>query len=633
MISTQHSIEPIVVLFLLFLLPHSNAATLFSDGAENGTTQAIDGTQASYSLIQTDNVGYGNYAFHLANPDFEDSWFELDETFSVAPDTKLFFLSQLTAATEYQIATVQVSLDSGNSWPFDVYSQAGNGFPGEATFSLREIKLSPFEDQKVRFRFMFDFVGVSAFTQTDDRTGWFVDNIQVGDEVRKIQYSVGEPSDEEQLYLEVINRGREDALVEARRLAGETNPLVSSAYDLFNIDRDNIEKQFRWHAQNGCLDRYAQPLSFNSSLLRAAQLHSKDQLANAFQGHRSSSSPPEPFRTNDSFGQRLGRVGYDGFTSAAENVFASARSVEHGHAGFDTDWGTSADGNSDCHNPDFVGQGMQNPPGHRFNIHNDNFKEVGIGVASGTNEDVGPQIVTQEFADPGKVSFITGVVYNDLNNNLFYDLGEGKSEVRVDVQGSVFYANSSASGAYSIPVTADGSYLITFSEYGQQRFSKQVIMANGRNKKVDYPISASDILGDFNLDQRLDATDINLLTAHVLAQGNLTKFDLTGDDQVNGQDTEYWVDVAFGTFFGDANLDKKVDFTDFVELANSFSLPGNWSEGDFDGNAVVDFPDFSLLSNNYGLSATMAVPEPNSMPWMWFAFFLISLQERSDRRQ
>ncbi len=441
-----------------------SAQTLWTEDAENGTANVLDFSDVSYLLIQTDVVGQGDNAFHLANPNFQDNWFELDQTISIQSNTNLFFLSQLRAATPSQLAKVQVSTDGGSSWPTDIFSQAGTGSPGEGAFGLKQVDLSSYASQNLRFRFYYDFIGGSAFTQTNSLAGWFVDDIQIGDTLQKIQYSVGDPTPHEQQYLEYINRARADARVEAARLANETDSDIVSAYDSFGIDTQDIVDQFDWYVNNGHIELNAQPLSFNEDLLLAAQLHTQDMFNNQFQGHVSSSNPPAPFQPGDTLGERLDAVGYDG--AVGENVFSFAESVAHGHAGFDVDWGNTTIPSHSAYNPAFAGQGMQNPAGHRLSIHNGDFKEAGIGVINGINGSVGPQLVTQDLGDPGAVSFITGVVFDDLNGNNFYDVGEGSSGVRIDVDGSAFYAISSTSGAYSIPVTADGAYDVLFSGGG-----------------------------------------------------------------------------------------------------------------------------------------------------------------------
>ncbi|MDP9173567.1 MAG: PEP-CTERM sorting domain-containing protein [Planctomycetota bacterium] len=58
-------------------------------------------------------------------------------------------------------------------------------------------------------------------------------------------------------------------------------------------------------------------------------------------------------------------------------------------------------------------------------------------------------------------------------------------------------------------------------------------------------------------------------------------------------------------FAGDANLDGKVDFSDFVILSNHFGGTfTNWDQGNFNYDTGVDFSDFVILSNNFGEGVT-----------------------------
>ncbi|MDP9173328.1 MAG: NF038122 family metalloprotease [Planctomycetota bacterium] len=58
-------------------------------------------------------------------------------------------------------------------------------------------------------------------------------------------------------------------------------------------------------------------------------------------------------------------------------------------------------------------------------------------------------------------------------------------------------------------------------------------------------------------------------------------------------------------FAGDANLDGKVDFSDFVILSNHFGGTfTNWDQGNFNYDSGVDFSDFVILSNNFGEGVT-----------------------------
>jgi len=484
-----------------------NAQTLWAENAENGLTNIIDGTSSSYSLIQSGLLSQGSYAFHLANPGFQDNWFVLDQDLAIQSDTKLFFQSRLSWATTSQVAKVEVSTNGGSSWLTDIFSQSGTDGAGEGGFGLREVDLSSYANQNLRFRFMYDFTGGSAFTQTNVGTGWHIDDIQIGSQLAKTLYSIGNPSADAQLYLEYINRARADALVEANRFAGETDPDIVSAYNFFGINTQDIVSQFTWSVNNGVIDQVAQPLAFNKNLNTAAELHTQDMFNNQFQGHNSSSNPPAPFSVGFSLSDRVNAVGYN-WQGLAENVFSSADSARQGHAGFDVDWGNVNNPSSPNYNPAFVGQGMQNPAGHRNSIHNDSFKEIGIGVVNGTNGSVGPQLVTQDFGNPGDTTLITGVVFEDLDGNNFYDIGEGRSGVRVDVNGSGFFAISSDSGGYAVPVSGDGAYDVMFSGEGFADFVAVANVAGGKNVKIDYLTMSILFTADYNGDGDVDADDL-----------------------------------------------------------------------------------------------------------------------------
>ena len=470
----------------------------WEEGAENGLTYLSDYSDASYDLIQTDRVGKGSHAFHLAHPPTgADNWFELDVDIDVLADTQLFFQSRLQYATTAQIAKLQVSSDGGSTWPDTIYSQAGAGNSGEGVFILRSVDLgASYANQQIRIRFYYDFTGGSLYPQTDTYIGWLVDDIQIGNDLQKTEWLIGEPTPDEVLYLETLNRARVDAMAEAARLAAISAPIITAAYSQYGITPANIIAQFQWSVDNDVITASAQPLAFNALLMETAQKHSQDMFNNDFQGHDSSSNPIAPFQAGDDLGARLDRVGYTNI-AAGENVYASAKSVAHGHAGFDVDWGNVTNPGSDNYNPAFVGQGMQNPAGHRLSIHKGTFNEVGIGVVNGSNGSVGPQIVTQDFGGASGVSYITGLVYNDSNDDGLYTVTnhtvhEGRGGVRIDVVGSVLYTTSTSSGAYAIPVEGDGSYTLTFSGGGLESFMTTIVVAGGLNTKFDYqPVELS----------------------------------------------------------------------------------------------------------------------------------------------
>ena len=119
--------------------------------------------------------------------------------------------------------------------------------------------------------------------------------------------------------------------------------------------------------------------------------------------------------------------------------------------------------------------------------------------------------------------------------------------------------------------------------------------------------------GDFDTDKAFTAMDIDLLSAAVLDGNDDAMFDLNSDGEVSQLDRNIWVTDIAGTFFGDADFNKAVEFADFLAISVNFGSDGGWSKGDFDGSGDVQFPDFLLLSSNFGKSATAGavVPEPN----------------------
>jgi len=396
-------------------------------------------------------------------------------------------------------------------------------------------------------------------------------------------YSIGNPTSREQYSLELINRARKSASAEAQRLAHETDPDTLFAYSFFSVDLNQMILQFE------SLTEMAPPLAMNAHLLTAARLHSLDMYTNAFQGHSSSASPPAPNQPGDSPGDRIFRQGYD-YNLWGENAYAFADTTLYAHNGFDVDWGYDA-------------YGMQDPPGHRENIHNASYREVGIGIVTGMNTvastTVGPVIVTEDFARETGRYFITGVAYYDANTNLFYDMGEGIGYVTVRVSGVSFYAVTPASGGYAIPVPGNGSYEVTFTTSGYEQQVSTVAVSGFQNVKQDYRATLSllagsrPIVGDFDGDGKA---------------GYGIYFDPTGYWQIKKTTDGLW-ETSFGfegtdPITGDFDGDGKMDFGAFYPptgywyiykstggfWVNNFGYDGTIPfTGDFDGDGTVDF--------------------------------------------
>ncbi len=132
-------------------------------------------------------------------------------------------------------------------------------------------------------------------------------------------------------------------------------------------------------------------------------------------------------------------------------------------------------------------------------------------------------------------------------------------------------------------------------------------------------------IGDFNQDGLLNVPDIDLLMDEVGSGGDGATFDLNGDGRVNDADRDEWLAIA-GTanglsapyLVGDANLDTRVNVNDLNALAVQWLSSQNvWSDGNFTGGGV-NSTDLNELALNWQRSVPMAsatdspVPEPST---------------------
>jgi hypothetical protein len=278
-------------------------------------------------------------------------------------------------------------------------------------------------------------------------------------------YSIGQPSNQAQLYLEYINRARANPTAEGMRIIALPDYDVLNSIQSFGVNLALFTAQMAAVA-------LAPPLAFNAKLIAAAEAHTQDMFTHIFQSHTGSDgSGPD------------GRMTAQGYSLGnwAENIYCYSRSTLYGHVSFEIDWGGTPENG-----------GMQVPPGHRNDDHNPLFREIGVSVIDGTNYSVGPQLVTEDFASQTTpLPFVTGVVYQDTNQNGFYDPGEGLGGVRVDVTNANFYAVTSSSGGYAVPVPANGTYSVTFSGGGVASTTLSATVANLANVKLDYVPSAT----------------------------------------------------------------------------------------------------------------------------------------------
>lgn len=273
---------------------------------------------------------------------------------------------------------------------------------------------------------------------------------------------------EEVYLLELVNRARANPQAEGDRLgidltagltAGEIDRLVPS-----------------------------EPLALNPALTIAARAHSLDMAERDYFDHNT----PEGLTPTD----RAQAQGYQG--SAGENIAAGYQTVDEAHRA----WIDSI--------------------GHRknvFSLHtnfNSNFHydEFGPGFAF---TDIAPyfDFYTQLFGIPSAQSgkYILGVVYNDANNNNFYNIGEGLGNVRVDVTPAddlytiIATYTTDAAGNYQLRVPA-GEYNVVFTNLDTNLSHTTQVTVGQFNVKADARLSQLTT----NLDDHADAGDFQNAT-------------------------------------------------------------------------------------------------------------------------
>ena len=269
-----------------------------------------------------------------------------------------------------------------------------------------------------------------------------------------IAYDSGNPTAAEQLVLEYVNRARSNPIAEGQRLGIDIHEGLS----------------------NPNLIGPRPPLAMNKILLSIAEAHTRDMYNRNYFSHNDPNGTT-PF-------DRMTHAGYN-YLMAGENMAAG---VDQTAAALE----------------DFmmVDSGTPGRP-HRVNLLDllnpypcasspCAYAEIGIGYYGTvpTNGDGLNSLITEDFGATSAGPFLLGVVYNDMNGNNFYDIGEGISGVTITTSLGSYYAISSSSGGYAIPVGTSGTITVTASGPGFGPFSKTVTLT-GSNLKLDFTQQSS----------------------------------------------------------------------------------------------------------------------------------------------
>jgi len=79
---------------------------------------------------------------------------------------------------------------------------------------------------------------------------------------------------------------------------------------------------------------------------------------------------------------------------------------------------------------------------------------------------------------------------------------------------------------------------------------------------------------------------------------------LDSDGDADMQDVDHLVLNIMGKRYGDANLDQKVDISDFGAMVRNYDPLGrnafySWAQGNFNGDNRIDLADFNQLAINF----------------------------------
>ena len=208
----------------------------------------------------------------------------------------------------------------------------------------------------------------------------------------------------------------------------------------------------------------AQPLAFDNDLSESAEGHSKWMLAADVFSHTGSGG--------SSATQRMKAAGYvlQGSWATGENIA----------------WATTRAPTGYQDEVKLLHTNLMNSSGHRANLLNPNFREVGLGVEVGDYRGRSSAFVTENFGKTGTDLFLTGVAFDDRDGDRFYDPGEQLGGITVtarNASGQTFKTTTSDAGGYDMALKP-GTYTVTFSGAGIAT-SAQTATIGTKNVKKD----------------------------------------------------------------------------------------------------------------------------------------------------
>lgn len=244
------------------------------------------------------------------------------------------------------------------------------------------------------------------------------------------------------------------------------------------------------------------PLALNSALIAAAQFRAQDMAVNNYCAHQSPITGFWPNFIVRSFGYPL-PVSYPDNQNNIESIFCKTGPVSTTNTVATTGLATLIEDD-----------GFQ-PPGHRIHLlamsaFFQTHREIGAGIAaqiivSGSSITARSRLAIETAVSAFGGQFLTGVVYNDLNHNLRYDLNEGMAGVSV-VTGNL-QTQTGAAGGWVIPVNSGNKTVFAFGG-GFSGVATAVVAVADKNIEIDF--RTGEPLGEVNFADQVAHANLSI---------------------------------------------------------------------------------------------------------------------------
>jgi hypothetical protein len=259
-------------------------------------------------------------------------------------------------------------------------------------------------------------------------------------------------------------------------------------------------------------------------------------------------------------------------------------------------------------------------------IDRDVFKTGFFGVPNGNNV---ATVVTFEITGNSNIQRYTGVKPGNVRGAGLGDLNFDGLIAQDDISGTSYgfehylYARDNDFNP-AADTNADGRIDTRDLFQLQSHLKNSAAPANVSNILHTIALNRTNFNGQFGT----DAYDIHTLYSRRGKSGDVWSEDLNVDGKVDQLDVDAFVRQVFESEYGDFNLDRRIDAADLQTLASNWQQSGKaWALADATGDTLVNQADLDLLKLYWGFGVSQpesiydaanrigftAVPEPTSL--------------------